>query len=452
MVEEAKATMFDTLITGGMVVNASGQLPADIGILDGRVAALLAPGEPAMARGFINASGKKVLPGLVDAHVHLREPGMTQKEDFESGTHAAALGGVTTILDMPTDDPWTATAQQLSDKMASAAGGIHVDVGFQAVVSKSYDSLEDLLALSPVSLELFTADVPVDYRFDSLDAVTEMLRRLAGTGAVIGVSPGDQSIIEGAGLRERGVGIPAFLASRPPLAEAGGIARAVLAAAETGARVHVRQINSRLGVETWRRLQSMADVTVETTPQNLFFTSDDYETEGARLKGSPPFRGRDDVAALRRAVSEGLITIMATDHAPHSPAEKSAVHGSFADIPGGMPGLQTLLSVMLDLVAEKVIGLPDLVRICAYNPARRFGLGRSKGSIAVGSDADILIVDMDRSAVITNTEQASRAAYSPFHGKRTAGRLTDVFLRGARIVKDGTLVTPNRGQVVRRAA
>ncbi|WP_246706336.1 dihydroorotase [Rhizobium laguerreae] len=444
--------MFDTLITGGMVVNASGQLPADIGILDGRVAALLAPGEPAMARGFINASGKKVLPGLVDAHVHLREPGMTQKEDFESGTHAAALGGVTTILDMPTDDPWTATAQQLSDKMASAAGGIHVDVGFQAVVSKSYDSLEDLLALSPVSLELFTADVPVDYRFDSLDAVTEMLRRLAGTGAVIGVSPGDQSIIEGAGLRERGVGIPAFLASRPPLAEAGGIARAVLAAAETGARVHVRQINSRLGVETWRRLQSMADVTVETTPQNLFFTSDDYETEGARLKGSPPFRGRDDVAALRRAVSEGLITIMATDHAPHSPAEKSAVHGSFADIPGGMPGLQTLLSVMLDLVAEKVIGLPDLVRICAYNPARRFGLGRSKGSIAVGSDADILIVDMDRSAVITNTEQASRAAYSPFHGKRTAGRLTDVFLRGARIVKDGTLVTPNRGQVVRRAA
>ncbi|MGO7043229.1 dihydroorotase family protein [Rhizobium acaciae] len=444
--------MFDTLITGGMVVNASGHLPADIGILDGVVVALLAPGEPAMARGFINASGKMVLPGLVDAHVHLREPGMTQKEDFESGTHAAALGGVTTILDMPTDDPWTATAQQLSEKMASAVGRLNVDVGFQAVVSKSYDSLEDLLALSPVSLELFTADVPADYRFDSLDAVTEMLRRLAGTGAVIGVSPGDQSILEGAGLRERSVGIPAFLASRPPLAEAGGIARAVLAAAETGARVHVRQINSRLGVETWRRLRSMADVTVETTPQNLFFTSDDYETEGARLKGSPPFHGRDDVAALRRAVSEGLITIMATDHAPHSPAEKSAVYGSFADIPGGTPGLQTLLSVMLDLVAEKLIGLTDLVRICAYNPAHRFGLGRSKGSIAVGSDADILIVDMHRSAVITNTEQASRAAYSPFHGKRTAGRLTDVFLRGEHIVKDGTLINPRRGQVVRRTA
>jgi dihydroorotase len=444
--------MFDTLITGGIVVNASGQSRADIGIIDGRVAALLAPGDPARARSVIDASGKQVLPGLVDAHVHLREPGLTQKEDFESGTRAAALGGVTTILDMPTDDPWTATAQQLSDKMASAAGRIHVDVGFQAVVSTRCGSLDDLLALSPVSLELFTADVPVDYRFDSLNSVTKMLRRLAGVGPVIGVSPGDQSILEGSAGCDRAGDIPAFLASRPPLAEAGGIARAVLAAAETGARVHVRQINSKLGIETWRRLHGMADVTVETTPQNLFFTSGDYETAGAKLKGSPPFRSHDDVAALRNAVSEGLITIMATDHAPHSPTEKSAIYGSFADIPGGMPGLQTLLAVMLDLVNEKLITLPDLVRMCAYNPASRFGLGRSKGSIAVGCDADILIVDMTSSTAITDAGQASRAAYTPFHGRRTAGRLTDVFLRGECIVKDGTLTAPRRGQVVRSVA
>ncbi|NKK73857.1 amidohydrolase family protein [Rhizobium leguminosarum bv. viciae] len=444
--------MFDTLITGGMVVTATGQSPADIGILDGRVAALRALGEPAMARSFIDASGKLLLPGLVDAHVHLREPGLTQKEDFESGTHAAALGGVTTILDMPTDDPWTATAQQLSDKMESAAGRISVDVGFQAVVSKRCDSLEDLLALSPVSLELFTADVPVDYCFDSLDAVTEMLRRLAGVGPVIGVSPGDQSILEGSAGRDRGGDIQAFLASRPPLAEAGGIARAVLAAAETGAHVHVRQVNSKLGIETWRRLHGMADVTVETTPQNLFFTSGEYEISGARLKGSPPFRSHDDVAALRNAVAEGLITIMATDHAPHSRAEKSATYGSFADIPGGMPGLQTLLAVMLDLVAEKLIALPDLVRMCSYNPARRFGLGLSKGSIAVGCDADILIVDMTRSTAITDAGQLSRAGYTPFHGRRTAGKLTDVLLRGECIVKDGTLIAPCRGQVVRSVA
>lgn len=444
--------MFDTMILGGTVVNADGQRPADVGIRDGRVAALLAPGETAMARDFIDAGGRLLLPGLVDAHAHLREPGLTHKEDFESGTHAAALGGVTTILDMPTDDPWTATAEQLSDKMERAAGRLNVDVGFQAVVSNNCDDLDDLLALSPVSLELFTADVPAEYRFDSLDAVTRMLRRLAETGIVIGVSPGDQSILDESALHESRRNIAAFLASRPPLAEAGGIARAVLAAAETGARVHVRQINSKLGVDIWRRLHAIADVSVETTPQNLFFTSEDYETSGARLKGSPPFRGHDDVAALRHAVTEGLITIMATDHAPHSPAEKSATYGSFADIPGGMPGLQTLLPVMLSLVAENVVGIADLVRICAHNPAQRFGLGRSKGAIAVGMDADILIVDMSESAAITDAEQVSRAAYTPFDGKLTAGRLTDVLLRGERIVSHGNLIRPGRGLVVRRAA
>lgn len=444
--------MFDLLITGGTLINANGQICADIGIRNGRIAALLAPGDTAMARFFVDASGMQLLPGLVDAHAHLREPGLTQKEDFESGTRAAALGGVTTILDMPTDDPWTATAAQLSQKMASAAGRLNVDVGFQAVVSKSNRALDELLSLSPVSLELFTADVPEEFRFDSLDAVTEMLRRLAKAGPVIGISPGDQSILEASAGRS-GKGISAFLDSRPPLAEAGGIARAVLAAAETGAHVHVRQVNSKRGIEVWRRLRDLADVSVETTPQNLFFTADDYAgAAGADLKGSPPFRDREDVEALRHALSEGLITIMATDHAPHARAEKSATYPAFADIPGGMPGLQTLLFVMLDLVAEKLIDLSALVRLCAYNPARRFGLGRSKGSIAVGCDADILVVDLNRSTSISNADQATRAGYTPFDGRRTVGYLTDVFLRGERIVRDGALLLPNRGQIVRHVA
>jgi dihydroorotase len=337
--------------------------------------------------------------------------------------------------------------------MASAEGRLNVDVGFQAVVAKSYQALDDLLSLSPVSLELFTADVPDEYRFDSLDAVTEMLRRLAKAGPVVGVSPGDQSILEGSARRQTSGDISAFLASRPPLAEAGGIARAILAAAESGARVHVRQINSRLGVDVWRRLHGLADVTVETTPQNLFFTARDYwNAVGANLKGSPPFRDREDVEALRRALSEGLITIMASDHAPHATAEKSATYATFADIPGGMPGLQTLLFIMLDLVAEKLIDLSALVRMCAYNPARRFGLGGSKGSIAVGYDADILVVDLNRSTAISNADQASRAGYTPFDGRCTVGYLTDVFLRGERIVCDGTLLLPNRGQIVRHAA
>jgi dihydroorotase len=410
----------------------------------------LRPGETAVAASVIDATGRHLLPGLVDAHAHLREPGLTHKEDFASGTQAAALGGVTTVLDMPTDEPWTATPAELTAKMAMARRRLHVDVGFQVVMSRDTIDLDALLKLKPVSVEVFTADVPDAFLHDSLDAVTAILGRLAAQDTLIGISPGDQSILCGSMLRGRAGDIPAFLASRPPLAEAGGIARAVLAAAETGARIHVRQANSRLGIETWRRLRDMADASLETTPQNFFFTADDYATDGPQLKGSPPFRGREDVEALRAALSGGLIDIVATDHAPHSPAEKAARYATFADIPGGMPGLQTLLPVMLKLVGEGVIRITDLVRMCSSTPAKRFGLGGRKGAIAAGHDADIVVLDRSRASVITRSEQASRAAYTPFDGWTSPARLTDVFLRGERIVCDGQIVAPARGHVVSR--
>jgi dihydroorotase len=442
--------MFDTLITGGTVVNAEGECKADIAIANGRIAALLCPGETAGARTHVNAAGKYLLPGLIDAHAHLREPGLTHKEDFDSGTKAAALGGVTTVLDMPTDEPWTATGQQLRDKMELAKGRLNVDVGFQGVISKDMNAVLEMLKLRPVSLELFTADVPPAYLFDSLDSVHETLKRFGGENTVIGISPGDQSILLGSEARDWAGDIRAFLSSRPPLAEANGIARAVLAAAQSTARIHIRQINSLLGLGVWRRLKDMADATVETTPQNLFFTADDYEILGANLKGSPPLRGRDDVQALRAALSEGLIDIVATDHAPHSAEEKDTRYGAFAEIPGGMPGLQTLLPVMLKLVDERVIKLTDLVRMCALAPARRFGLGRSKGAIVAGYDADIVIIDRSRKFRITNAQQLSRAGYTPFDGWTVPAELTDVFLRGRTIVSQGSLVTEAQGQVIAR--
>jgi dihydroorotase len=443
---------FDTLITGGTVINADREARAEVAIAGGRIAALLPPGEASEARQRIDASGRYLLPGLVDAHAHLREPGLTSKEDFDSGTRAAALGGVTTVLDMPTDDPWTATAAQLAAKSALAAGRIHVDVGFQVVVGRDLSGLDELRALAPVSFELFTADVPDAFLFPTMDAVAQALRRFAGLDTLVGVSPGDQSILLGSAARDRSGDIAAFLASRPSLAEAGGVARAVLAAASAGARIHVRQVNSALGLAAWRRLRDLADATVETTPQNLVFTAADYETQGAKLKGSPPLRIWDDVDALRAALRDGSIDIVATDHAPHSAAEKAALYPAFADIPGGMPGLQTLLLVMLKLVDDGVIGLHDVVRLCARNPAQRFGLGRRKGAIAPGHDADLLIVDPRQKSVISNADQASRAGYTPFDGWETTARLARVFLRGREIVRDGRLSGAAGGVVVGREA
>ena len=290
-----------------------------------------------------------------------------------------------------------------------------------------------------------------DFLFPTLDAVMELLKCVSGTDTTVGISPGDQSILVGSALRDAAADIAAFLASRPPLAEANGIARAVFAAAATGVRVHIRQINSKLGVETWSGLRRLADASVETTPQNFFFTSDCYcSTHGARLKASPPFRSQEDVAALRQAMRAGVIDIVATDHAPHMPAEKAASYAAFADIPGGMPGLQTLLQAMLKLVDEGLIAVRDVVKVCSLNPAQRFGLGGRKGCIAPGHDADILVLDPRQESVITNAEQVSKAGYTPFEGWRVKGRLRRVFLRGEEIVRDGVLVRELRGQVVVR--
>jgi dihydroorotase len=444
------AEIFDTLITNAMVIDPEAHGATQVGILGGLIAALLGRDAGATARTVIDASGSILLPGLVDAHAHLREPGLTHKEDFASGTHAAALGGVTTVLDMPTDDPWTATAPQLTDKMAMARSQIHVDVGFQAVVSRDLDLIAPLHELRPVSFEIFTADVPQSFLFDTTDGVTEALKRLHLADTLVGISPGDQSLLLGSSDRKQSGDIAAFLDSRPAQAEAQGISRAILAAAATESRVHVRQINSSLGVDTWTRMRGLADVSVETTPQNLFFTAEDYSTHGAKVKASPPFRTRADVDALRKAVADGLIDIIGTDHAPHTREEKAAFYPAFADIPGGMPGLQTLLATMLKLVDDGLIGLPDIARMCACNPAERFGLGQSKGRIAVGFDADILIIDPGERHTIRDADQVSKAGYTPYDGWSMSGRLTRVLLRGEEIMRDGKLVAARRGQIVTR--
>ena len=209
---------------------------------------------------------------------------------------------------------------------------------------KELSTLEDLLALSPVSFELFTADVPDDFLFDSLDAVTETLRRLAEFETMIGISPGDQSILAGSAGRDTAGDIAAFLASRPPLAEANGIARAVLAAATTGARIHIRQVNSALGVETWRRLQGHGRCQPSKPRRNASFSPATTTRLAWRQRSRDRRRcaARTMSTALRRCGVAGPDRYRGDGSCAAQPGRKVGVYGAFADIPGGMPGLQTL--------------------------------------------------------------------------------------------------------------
>jgi dihydroorotase len=430
--------VFDLVVRGATIVEAGGAVRADLCVSDGRVAALLSPDTPVTAKVERRVDGCYLLPGLVDAHVHLRDPGLTHKEDFESGTRAAAVGGATTLLDMPTDDPWTDSVKSYIAKQRLATGRLHVDVGLQVALRRDANDLRALRALNPVSVEVFTADVPEAYLHDTQYSLLHAFKLLRPLDVLACVSPGDQSLLESA---PKG-GVDAFLASRPPLAEASGIAKSILAATEARTRVHIRQTNSALGLATFRRMRSLADVSIETTPQCLLFTADDYTQLGADIKASPPMRSAEDRDALRVALREGLIDIVATDHAPHARAEKNAHYDAFADIPGGMPGVQTLLATMLHFVATGDIDLPALVRMCSTNPAQRFGIGHCKGSLAVGLDADILVLDPRLDTRISHGDQLSRAGYTPFDGMKVPGKLTAVFLRGALIYENGQLVAP----------
>ncbi|MGF6177969.1 dihydroorotase [Ensifer sp. 4252] len=424
--------MFDILLRDAAVVSDTDVLQKDVAIKDGKIAAVVPPGAIGSAREVLHLPGRLLLPGLVDAHVHLREPGLTQKEDFLTGTRAAAAGGVTTVLVMPTDDPWTTDPRHLEDKRRLAADRLHVDAAFQVAVRPKSTDMEALLSLGAISFEVFTSDVPPAFQHRTLQDLRATLAEAARLGCLVGISPGDQSVLEQFSGPWAG-SVEAFTESRPPVAEAASIALAVVAAADTGARVHFRQTNSHMGVDAFRRMRSMADVTVETTPQCLLFTKENYKSLGPLLKASPPLREDRDVATLRASLRDGTIDMVVSDHAPHSPGEKMAPVGRFSDIPGGFPGVQTLLLTMLHLVDLGELRLPDVVRLCCSAPARRFGLKDRKGGLAAGLDADLVVLDPGRSTVVRHGDQLSKARLTPFDGLSVPYRIEQVFLKGREI-------------------
>lgn len=425
---------------------------ATLGIRDGKIALLAEAGAPVNTREVIDASGLVVLPGLVDAHVHLREPGFEAKEGFETGTRAAAAGGVTTVMVMPTTRPPTSTPEAFEDKVRRATGRAYVDFAIQALVAEDLSHVEALARLGAVSFELFLADMPPPLLAGDNRAVLEALERIAAIGGVAGMTCGDDAIIQArlARLHAAGDKSPrAFARSRPPIAEALGVARAGLLAAEARARIHFRQISCRASLAMLAALRRMhPGISAETTPHNLLLTEDELDRQGPYAKVTPPLRSAEDLEALFAALRDGTIDIVATDHAPHLPAEKDAGRNDIWQAPGGFPGLQTLLPLMLNEVARGRLSLADVVALCAERPARLFGLYPQKGALEPGSDADLVLVDPKREASIENDAQWSRARITPFAGWRVRGWPVATLLRGRVVMRDGRIVGSPAGALV----
>jgi dihydroorotase len=416
---------FDLAVRGGALVEGGRLVPRTIAVRGGRIAALVDPSSNLKAKETLDVPGCIVLPGLVDAHVHFREPGLTHKEDFESGTRAAALGGVTTVMVMPTDRPMTQTPEQFIEKRELAAGRVHVDFALQALLGPDLAHVGALADLGAVSFEIFTG--LIEQKIEDHPRLVAALAAVRAAGAVAGVTPYDDRLAAAA-------------PSLPPEVEASGVARAVAAHRAAGGRMHLRQISSAAGLEAMGA--AAPGVTSEVTPHNLWLTGEALERHGAIAKVVPPLRPQADIDAVRAGLKAGRISIVATDHAPHTPQEKAA---GLERAPGGFPGVQTLLPLLLKLVETKVLSYADLLRVGCEMPARIFGLYPGKGALVEGADADLAVVDPSRPMQIRDEDQASKARHTPFDGWTAPATLVMTLLRGQPIVRESRLIGRPRG-------
>jgi len=433
---------FDLIVRGGEVVNHAGRGIADVGVRDGRIVTVGDLGRASAAEVF-DARGLTVLPGVIDSQVHFREPGLEWKEDLETGSRAAVLGGVTAVFEMPNTEPATTDAHALADKLERARGRMHCDHAFY--VGGTHENARFLGELE---------------RLPGCCGVKVFMGASTGT-LLVADDPGVEAVLRHVTRRATFHSEDEYrLAERRPLARTGdwtsheevrdaesalqSTRRLVLIARSLGKRIHV------LHVTTAEEIEYLADhkdvATVEVTPQHLTLTAPEaYQ----RLKGlaqmNPPIRGAAHQAGLWRGIADGVADVIGSDHAPHTLEEKARPYPAS---PSGMPGVQTLVPVMLTHVAEGRLTLERFVDLTSHGPQRVFGVA-GKGRMAEGWDADLTIVDLNARRTLTHAEMASRCGWTPFDGMEAKGWPVATIVRGRVVMREGEIVLPHAGEPVR---
>jgi dihydroorotase len=437
------AEIFDALYRDGTVVNQDGVGPRDIGIRDGRIAAI-GRIDPSAAGTVVDCRGLTILPGVIDSQVHFREPGGEHKEDLETGSRAAAMGGVTAVFEMPNTNPLTVSAAALEDKLRRARGRMHCDFAFW--VGGTHDNVRDLPELERLP---GAAGIKVFMGASTGDLLVE---DDAGIGAVLSVTRRRAAFHseDEYRLRDRlGERVPGDPASHPVWRDAeaalSATRRLVRIARAAGARIHVLHVST---AEEMSFLAGQKDVaSVEATPHHLTLSADDYGRLGTLIQMNPPVREARHRAGVWWGLEQGIVDVLGSDHAPHALAEKEKPYPAS---PSGMPGVQTLVPVMLDHVAAGRMSLLRFADLTSAGPARLFGIA-GKGRIAVGYDADLTVVDLARRETIRNDWIASRCGWTPYHGMAVTGWPVGTVIRGRQVMWEGELAAPGGGEAVRFA-
>lgn len=436
------AESYDLIIRGGIVVNHDGEGRRDVGIRAGRIAAI---GDLAGASAgeTIDAQGLHVLPGVIDTQVHFREPGLTQKEDLETGSRSAVLGGVTAVFEMPNTNPLTTSAEALADKVARGRHRMHCDFAFY--VGGTRENTKDLAELERLpgccGIKVFMGSSTGSLLVEDDDGVRNVLKNIRRRAAFHSEDEYRLNERKGTRIDNDPRSHPVW---RDEITALQCTQRLVALARETGKRVHVLHVTT---AQEMAFLAAHKDVaSVEVTPHHLTMAAPEcYERLGTLAQMNPPVRDAGHRAALWRGLDQGVVDVLGSDHAPHTRDEKAKPYPAS---PSGMTGVQTLVPLMLDHVNAGKLTLARLVDLTSAGPNRLFGIA-NKGRIAVGYDADFTVVDLRRRETITNAKVGSRAGWTPYDGVTVTGWPVGTIVRGQRVMWKGEIVTPGRGEAMR---
>lgn len=417
------------------------QVKTDIGIAEGRIVAIGTI--PPTGAQELSLEGLHVLPGVIDSQVHFREPGLTHKEDLESGTRAAALGGVTAVFEMPNTSPSTTTREAFEDKLKRAQNRCHVKYAFYiGGAHDNFDKVSELERLPHCSgIKIFMGSSTGTLLVEDDETLEKLLA--CGSRRMIFHSEDEMRLRERKHIAEASHDVHDHCVWRDAETALRSTQRLLKLARKTNRKIHVLHISTHQEMALLKEHKDIA--TVEVLPQHLTLHAPEcYTALGTLAQQNPPIREKEHLEGLWQGVLNGTVDVIGSDHAPHTLEEKQKTYPAS---PSGVPGVQTLVPLMLNHIHNGRMTLEHFVELSAHNPARIFGV-HNKGQIKVGYDADFTVVDLRKTRTITNEWIASKSQWTPFNGLQVTGWPTHTIIDGEIIMQDDQILKPHQGRPI----
>ncbi len=460
---------WDHIIENGNIVLDDTIELGNIYIKNGKIEAISKEKLSTDAKEITDASGKYVLPGLIDTHIHSRDGGATHKEDFSYSTTAAAIGGITTVFEMPNTNPSVNTRENFLKQRANLESKANIDFSLWGISlgDLNKDNIQELHDSGVIGIKYFwgyavhkeTFQLIYDYE-PGLENVMppcddgevyEIFKSVAKTGNVLAIHAENSDLMHRLAENvedKTSNDYDVFLSSRPQLAEVLTVQTAIEFSRDLGTRLHILHVTSKRSVELIRAAQKEGlSVTAETCPHYLFLTNESYKEIGPVMKVFPLVKEKEDQDEIWRGIADGTISSVCSDHAPHTEEEKS---GNLWTMPAGMCGVETIVPLMLNAVNEGRLSILKFAQLLSSNPAKNFDIFPKKGSLMVGTDADITIIDMGKDWTIKREELHSKSKITAYDGFDVVGKPVQTIVRGETIMKDNEIINTRVGKLVKR--